>query len=82
LADFDVGKPLGRGKYGTVQQLGKNLLHVGHVYLAREKKSKFVVALKVLYKKDIAKDSAEKSVRREIEIMSNVRDKFYRFYAI
>jgi hypothetical protein len=34
LSDFDIGKPLGRGKFGNV-------------YLAREKKSKFVVALKV-----------------------------------
>jgi serine/threonine protein kinase len=34
LDDFDIGKPLGRGKFGNV-------------YLAREKKSKFIVALKV-----------------------------------
>jgi serine/threonine protein kinase len=34
LADFEIGKPLGRGKFGDV-------------YLAREKKSKFIVALKV-----------------------------------
>jgi len=38
IDDFEIGKPLGRGKFG-------------HVYLAREKKSKFIVALKVLYKK-------------------------------
>ena len=37
LSDFDIGKPLGRGKFGNV-------------YLAREKESKFVVALKVLFK--------------------------------
>ncbi len=34
LADFDIGKPLGKGKFGNV-------------YLAREKKSQFIVALKV-----------------------------------
>lgn len=34
LSDFDIGKPLGRGKFGNV-------------YLAREKKSKYIVALKV-----------------------------------
>ena len=34
LSDFDIGKPLGKGKFGSV-------------YLAREKKSKFIVALKV-----------------------------------
>ena len=42
LADFDIGRPLGKGKFGNV-------------YLAREKKSKFILALKVrcmLGKKD------------------------------
>ena len=34
LSDFDIGKPLGRGKFGNV-------------YLAREKKSCYIVALKV-----------------------------------
>jgi hypothetical protein len=34
LTDFDIGKPLGRGKFGNV-------------YLARERKSKYIVALKV-----------------------------------
>lgn len=34
LDDFDIGRPLGRGKFGSV-------------YLAKEKKSGFVVALKV-----------------------------------
>ena len=38
IDDFEIGKPLGRGKFG-------------HVYLAREKRSKFIVAIKVLYKK-------------------------------
>jgi serine/threonine protein kinase len=38
IDDFEIGKPLGHGKFG-------------HVYLAREKKSKFIVALKVLHKK-------------------------------
>lgn len=34
IADFEIGKPLGKGKFGNV-------------YLAREKESKFIVALKV-----------------------------------
>lgn len=34
LDDFELGRPLGRGKFG-------------HVYLAREKRTKFLVALKV-----------------------------------
>lgn len=34
LSDFEIGRPLGKGKFGNV-------------YLAREKKSKYIVALKV-----------------------------------
>jgi serine/threonine protein kinase len=34
LADFDIGRPLGKGKFGNV-------------YLAREKSSQYIVALKV-----------------------------------
>lgn len=34
IEDFDIGKPLGKGKFGNV-------------YLAREKQSKYIVALKV-----------------------------------
>ncbi|KAL5079093.1 hypothetical protein RYX36_007514, partial [Vicia faba] len=37
FSDFEIGKPLGKGKFGRV-------------YVAREVKSKFVVALKVIYK--------------------------------
>ncbi len=36
LTDFDIGKPLGRGKFGNV-------------YLARERQTKFIIALKVQY---------------------------------
>ena len=36
LSDFEIGRPLGKGKFGNV-------------YLAREKRSKFIVALKVLF---------------------------------
>ena len=34
LKNFDIGKPLGKGKFGSV-------------YLAREKSEKFIVAIKV-----------------------------------
>jgi len=37
LARFDIGRPLGKGKFGSV-------------YLAREKKHKYIVALKILFK--------------------------------
>ncbi|XP_023013481.2 aurora kinase A [Leptinotarsa decemlineata] len=60
LADFDIGKPLGKGKFGNV-------------YLAREKKSKFLVALKVLFKTAIKEFNNEHQVRREIEIQSHLR---------
>ena len=60
IDDFEIGKPLGRGKFG-------------HVYLAREKKSKFIVALKVLYKKQLLASNVEHQLRREIEIQSHLR---------
>ncbi|GJD08977.1 Aurora kinase A [Galdieria sulphuraria] len=60
LNDFDIGKPLGRGKFGNV-------------YLAREKKTEFVVALKVLFKNQLAAAGVEYQLRREIEIQSHLR---------
>jgi aurora kinase A len=45
----------------------------GNVYLAREKKSKFVVALKVLFKSQLQKASVEHQLRREIEIQAHLR---------
>ena len=45
----------------------------GSVYLAREKNSKFVVALKVLFKSQLQKASVEHQLRREIEIQSHLR---------
>ena len=60
LGNFDIGRPLGRGKFGNV-------------YLAREKETKFVIALKVLFKKQIANQGIEHQVRREIEIQSHLR---------
>jgi len=60
LHDFDIGKGLGRGKFG-------------HVYLAREKKTGYVCAIKVLEKSQIMKEKVEKQLRREIEIQSHLR---------
>jgi serine/threonine protein kinase len=57
--DFDIGKPLGRGKFGRV-------------FLAREKKYKFVCALKCLEKKQLQRNNVEHQLRREIEIQSNL----------
>ncbi|KAH8347247.1 hypothetical protein KR059_007251 [Drosophila kikkawai] len=60
LNNFDIGRQLGRGKFGNV-------------YLAREKESQFVVALKVLFKRQIGESNVEHQVRREIEIQSHLR---------
>eukprot|EP01134_Creolimax_fragrantissima_P002267 CFRG2267T1 len=60
LSDFEIGRPLGKGKFGNV-------------YLAREKHSKFIVALKVLFKSQLQKAEVEHQLRREIEIQSHLR---------
>ncbi|XP_014219772.1 aurora kinase C [Copidosoma floridanum] len=60
ITDFDIGRPLGKGKFGNV-------------YLAREKTSKFIVAMKVLFKDQIIKADIEHQVRREIEIQTHLR---------
>lgn len=62
LNDFEVGKPLGRGKFGKV-------------YLAREKRTKYIVALKVLQKSQLLKAGVEHQLRREIEIQCHLRHK-------
>lgn len=60
LEDFDIGRPLGKGKFGNV-------------YLAREKKSKYIVALKILFKSQLQKAAVEHQLRREIEIQSHLK---------
>lgn len=44
----------------------------GRVYLAKERSTGFVCALKVLHKAEIEQGKVEKQVRREIEIQSNL----------
>ncbi|XP_077523894.1 aurora kinase A-A-like [Amblyomma americanum] len=60
LKDFQIGRPLGKGKFGRV-------------YLAREKETKFIVALKVMFKSQLQKNNVEHQLRREIEIQSHLR---------
>ncbi|KYN43213.1 Serine/threonine-protein kinase 6-A [Trachymyrmex septentrionalis] len=60
LTDFDIGRPLGKGKFGNV-------------YLAREKRSKFIIAMKVLYRSQIEDAQILHQVRREIEIQTHLR---------
>lgn len=63
MQDFEIGRPLGKGKFG-------------HVYLAREKRSGFIVALKIIYKAELELAKVEKQLRREIEIQSHLRYNF------
>jgi len=60
IDDFEIGRYIGRGKYGQV-------------FLARERRTKLLVALKVLYKDYIRSEHVEGQVRRELEIHSNLR---------
>lgn len=45
--DFEMGTPLGKGKFGRV-------------FIAREKKTKFQVAMKILFKSELVKGRVEK----------------------
>jgi aurora kinase A len=69
LADFDIGRALGKGKFGNV-------------YLAREKSSKFIVALKVLFKSQIQKANVEHQLKREIEIQTHLRYNFLTLFLL
>ncbi|KAK3149240.1 hypothetical protein QOZ80_3AG0214780 [Eleusine coracana subsp. coracana] len=59
MSDFEIGKYIGEGKFGKV-------------YLAREKKSGYVVALKVMFKEKLEKYRFHAHLRREIEIQSGL----------
>ena len=71
LGLFEIGRPLGKGKFGRV-------------YLARHRESKYICALKVLNKDEITTEGAERSILREIEIHSNLRHpgilQFYNYF--
>ncbi|KAF6214436.1 hypothetical protein GE061_009179 [Apolygus lucorum] len=60
LEDFEIGRALGKGKFGCV-------------YLAREKKTQFVIALKVIFKNQVQAAKLEHQLRREIEIQAHLR---------
>ncbi|WFD41475.1 non-specific serine/threonine protein kinase [Malassezia psittaci] len=68
LAQFEIGRPLGKGKFGRV-------------YLARTKPTSgtqapqqgYVVALKCVYKKELIENKVDLQLRREIEIQMNLR---------
>ena len=66
LRMFEIGKPLGKGKFGRV-------------YIARTKADRegngggFICALKLLYKKDCVMYNVQGQIRREVEIQMNLR---------
>ncbi|KAF8151995.1 other/AUR protein kinase [Mycena galopus ATCC 62051] len=61
LHSFDMGRPLGKGKFGRV-------------YMVRTKTApNYILALKTLYKSELVKNGVEKQTRREIEIQQNLR---------
>lgn len=62
LHDFELGRALGKGKFGRV-------------YMARLKppNASYIIALKCMYKKELIEGKLEKQVRREIEIQMNLR---------
>ncbi|KAL0098306.1 serine/threonine-protein kinase aurora-1-like protein [Phycomyces blakesleeanus] len=59
VSDFEVGNTIGTGK-------------LGKVYVAREKKSQHVVALKSMLKKDMLEANVVQFLKREIEIHSHL----------
>ncbi|MES1920926.1 hypothetical protein MHBO_002533 [Bonamia ostreae] len=60
LSDFEIGKLLGKGKFGSV-------------YLVRERKSKFICALKVMFKSQLSKAKVQHQLQREIEIQAHLK---------
>lgn len=60
LQDIDVGRRLGSGRFGAV-------------YVARDRRTGFIFALKVLSKSQLVKHKVEHQLRREIEIQSHCR---------
>ncbi|XP_069026873.1 aurora kinase B [Embiotoca jacksoni] len=71
IDDFDIGRPLGKGKFGNV-------------YLARVKEKQAIVALKVLFKSQMEKEGVEHQLRREIEIQAHLKHpnilRFYNYF--
>lgn len=69
LNDFDIGKKLGEGQFGSV-------------YLARERRSGFLVALKAIKKSQLLCSFNEHLLRREIDIHSHLlHPNILQFYA-
>lgn len=59
LNDFEIGKKLGKGKFGRV-------------YCVRHKITGFICAMKVMEKQEIMQYNVQKQFRREVEIQSSL----------
>lgn len=59
LDDFEIGKKLGKGKFGRV-------------YCVRHKKTGFICAMKAMEKSEIIQYNVQKQFRREVEIQSSL----------
>ncbi|EZG44286.1 protein kinase, partial [Gregarina niphandrodes] len=59
IDDFEIARKLGQGQFGNV-------------YLARERRTKYVVAIKAILKTQLLQSSNEHLLRREIEIHSHL----------
>ncbi|KAG0417532.1 putative spindle assembly checkpoint kinase like protein [Dictyocoela roeselum] len=59
IDDFEIGRPLGRGNFGRV-------------FLAREKRNGYIVALKIIKKSSVRDQTQARLIRREIEIHSHL----------
>ncbi|KAF9907409.1 hypothetical protein EC991_010969 [Linnemannia zychae] len=62
LDDFELARPLGKGQFGRV-------------YCMRERRTGFLVAMKVMLKSELIKAKMENQLRREIDIQSNLKHK-------
>lgn len=67
--DFELGTPLGKGIFYELMYFSKYIFHLiiflgkfGRVYIAREKRTKFMVAMKILFKSELIKGRVEKQV--------------------
>ena len=68
LSEFEIGRPLGKGKFGRVY-----LARTKTVTSARLGNQGYVVALKCVYKKELVENRVDLQLRREIEIQMNLR---------
>lgn len=71
LDDFEIGKKLGKGKFGRV-------------YCVRHKETGFVCAMKAMEKNELIQNNFQKQIRREVEIQSSLNHpnltKLYGFF--